>query len=696
MGPKKQVYTPFVTRTRCRSVSGPAGLGPDESQQPESEFREVALNYGPPIGKMEAGPIEVSFRCTCKLIRGDTITLRLAGFKGQTPTLFTVDPKPGLTDNKLDGSFFHGYWGGETAIKGGPPPNAITLQVRREIEANTLVSIVVPESVHIILPEKLPASSQKLKIEGAVKHATSGKIPKAPITSFIELKKKKILDIEQDFQDMLARVKELEMIAGGEECEELQHARDILLPEAEQMWEEVRNVSDLRWGIQWRFETSICHSIDDLLPIMKSIPQNYLDVAKKKTPLAFQRELAQNLGCKVSLIILLEDILYSLYGHFYQAEVSSSANLSLKRSAILALRLWTCESHDICRILSLTAAPCIRREIHSAVRTQNQDELLKWAHFLGVMMTTCNTLGDLNLVPPLYRAVKELPQQEFDHIKALKKDQIFMFANFTEWSTEPPVLESADSDVIVSLPENAVLFECEGAMDGVELVEISQYPGDREFLLPLFTMFLVEEVDASPDRNLIVVKLKVRGALVGRMFDTSFTQEHEQLRMVAKGAVTRAKTNCSNEQSHHLAKLIYANLKLNQVKERHPEHCVHILYLEKYADAARSSWAKQVVDNGTIRWMCANPPEAEGSLDKANWEKLAPKTMYSLEETFLKRTRTMKQFQVQGIGNFDFQTMTGTELAGVKDKGLKHLKRVLVLTVGKERPYFTTHPFAPL
>jgi len=704
MPPKKVVFNPFLTRARARSIAGPGALGEDEKQEEGAEFRDAAVHYLP-IGKQEA-PLELSFRCTHKLLRGDTIIFRLAGFKGQQACLFTFEPRQTVTDSKVDPSYFRGFWGGEVNLgKGAPPTQAITIQVRHEVEANTLVVLGVPEACHIMLPEKLPASSQKLKIEGSVKAAVGGKVPKTPIVhpGFDELKKKKLNEIDGDVEEVKSKIKEMEALAGEAHEEEIQFAREVTVQEVEQLWEEVRHFSELRWGLQYHMESHVFNTLEELIPVMQAVPRNFLDAAKKRVPLAFHRELAANLGVRVGTIVVLEDILFSLYGHYY-LQPPESPMQSVKRSALLALRLWTCESHDICRLLNLTSAPCIYRDVHSAIRSNNQAELKKWANFIGVLSSTCGALSaDLNNVPTLYHAVKDLPTAAYDHLKALPKGSIYCFPNFTTCSAESPKLDTAEGEAAV-VPDSAAVFEIEGAMDGVELVDVSQYPEDREWLMPMFAMYHVESVTVNAERNgLLIVKLKARGSLMGRLMDnTSFFTEHEDLRKAARQMVQRVRAQKDGSGDNHavaIAKLAYMNLKLNALKSLHADHVVHQQYLEKYQDAARQSQAKMNVETG-VKWLYCNAAEIDSgamTLEKANWEKMPVKTMVGFEAFFLKRTRAMKQFPTpdgrnptDGVATtIDFGSWMATEIVGVKDKTAKYICR----RVGRDKIVLQTHPF---
>ena len=105
MGPKKAAFTPFTTRARARSLDPPAQV--NEEMAANGEFRDTAVTFAPAIPKADVA-LTISFRCTTRLVRGDTITVRLGGFKGANSSLFCLEPRP-HPEGKDFRDCFHAY-----------------------------------------------------------------------------------------------------------------------------------------------------------------------------------------------------------------------------------------------------------------------------------------------------------------------------------------------------------------------------------------------------------------------------------------------------------------------------------------------------------------------------------------------------------------------------------------------------------
>lgn len=662
--PKKVVFNPFHTRCRARSVD-PADPLRDEDVGP-GEFRDTSVTFSNSGQKCEAN-LTLQFRCTVKIVRGDSIVFRLAGFKGTNAGVFTLEKRP-HPENKEYHMHFHAFWSGENPPKGTAPAQTITLQCRKAIEQNTLVIVGVPDCVHIGLPDKLAANSPKLKIEGAVKHAAGGKIPKAPVMACGEVKKR---PVEEDIAELQNLLKDYSAAAGLDEEDELRHiTEELSVQEVDQIWEAAQNQSELKLGLQFRLETAAFRNYEEHAPLAKMLTENYRAASKKKVPLALHRELAANLGVKVGAILILEDALYALHGCHYP---------ELSRSAVLVLRLYTCESHDIARMLGLTSAVCIHRDINSAMRTLDNSMLAKWTHFLATLMTCCGKLTHIapEVIPVLYRGVRELPAEAIQQLLALKKDDWYLFPNFTSYVTEAKY-----QDEMFSAPESAVLFEIHGAVDGVEIGDVSQYPEDREWILPMFSSFSVVSVEALPDKNqLIRLVLRMRGSLAGALRDEQFPEEQRSLSSVVI-TKARAESMLASEKTLFLTKMIYANVRLETVKVQQPSEAMREVYLDKYADVKRGSVARQRIEEGTVKWQqCTNEAAlgTDGLMRQATWEPFNKKIATAVETLFLKTTRTAKQFTAEGL-TLDFAAYTA-------DNG-KVVRRIRRL-IGR----YITHPF---
>ncbi len=664
---KKEAFNPFKSRARAHSTEPPDTVR-DEDIQP-GEFRDTKLTFVPAAAKQECS-LTIEFRCTTKIVRGDTIVIRLAGFKGLAAGVFTLEKRPHPEEEKDFCQHFHAYWAGEAAPKGGPPSQSITLLCRKKIPENAKVVIGVPDAVHIALPDKLAQNSPKLKIEGIVRHAAGGgKIPKAPIESCTEIKKK---PLDDDIAEVERVFKELQGAAALDE-EELQFVHEMTPQEVDQIWENCRDVSDLKLGLCFKTETAVFQSYEEHAPLAKILTENFL--GKKRTSLALHKELAANLGVKVGALVVLEDALFARYGCYYFSS-------DLSRAAVMVLRLYTCEAHDIARLFGLVTSICIYRELGSAIRTMNNAVLSKWTNFLGVLSTCCSKLTHIapEMIPVLYRGIKDLPADSLQHLLSLKKDDWYLFPNFTTYVTE-----ARYTDENFSVPDNAVLFEIHGAVDGVEVGDISMYPEDQEWMLPMFSSFSVVSVEVIPDRNhLTRVVLRMRGSLAGALRDELFPEEHRSLSSVV---IKRAKTECSvtGEKTLMLTKMIKTSIKLQGLKCLAPQHLSHQQYQERYAEVARVSQARLNIEEHGVRWQqCTQEPVAnpDGTLKPATWENLPKNRASTLETLLLRTTRAQKQFTADGV-TVDFKEYTADF-----GKGPRRIRRL----VGKRT--IPTHPYA--
>lgn len=664
MPPKKVPFNPFVSKAKARNLDAPDEVIPEDVKL--GEFRDTALLFAPGIGKVETS-ITIKFRCTTRIVRGDSITIRLPGFKGQA-MVFQLENRP-HPEGKTFSDSFQAYWSGEEQPKGAAPPQVIILQCQKAIDENTLVVLGVPEATQIQLPEKLAANSSKLKFEGVIKHAEGGKIPKAAVMESTEVKKR---PVEEEIAELENLVKDIKASSSSIGDEDVEIAQSISREEADQIWEAARESCDLHIGMQWRIEVAAHRSYDDIAVLAKTITENSYSISKKRISLALHREIATNLGVKVASVIVLEDALNTFHGSFYP---------ELSRAAVLALRLYTMEANDIVRVFGLLSATCIHREISSAIRSVNAEGLAKWASFISVLMTTTGKLTNVDpeVIPTLYRGVKELPPDQLQATLSLKKDQPYFFPGFTTLS---PFAKYTEEGYVC--PDNGVLFEVQGVVEALEIGDLSQYPEDLEWLLPLFSSFTVVSVEVQPERNhLTRVVLQMCGSLAGPLRDGQFPEADRSLATVVVKKI-RSDVEAMGVRSQLIAKLVHANQKLNERKALHPQFLLHHQYLSYFADTKRSSVAKGVVEDVTVRWQQCTADAAmggDGVMRPATWENINKKQAILVEQYFLRRTRSQKLFTQDGgfVVNFaDYTADTG--------KGLKRIRRMIGKFVSHQAP----------
>jgi hypothetical protein len=659
---KKEVFNPFKTKAVARNVDPPDDMLVEEMRP--GEFRDTSLTFTPAIPKLEAA-MTLRFRCTARIVRGDSILIRLPGFRGQA-SVFQLEARP-HPENRVFVENFQAYWTGEEQPKGGAPNQCLMLQCRKAVEENALIVLGIPEAAMIQLPEKLGANSPKLKIEGTISHADGGgKIPKASIMECTEVKKR---PVEEEIAELDGLVKSF--TASGLSEEDMEIAQSISAQELDQVWEAARQRSDLEIGLQWKLASGLFRNYEENAPLAKTVTELCHTLSKKRVPLALHKEIAANLNVKLAVIIALEDALVGVHGSYYP---------ELTRSGILVMRLFTMEANDLLRLLGLTQnSVCIYREILSAMRTINMEGLTKWTSFIAAMMTITSKLThiDTSLIPPLYRGMKDVPQEQLQHLYSLKKDDWYLFPTFTTLTASAHYLDEG-----YTCPDNAVLFEVRNCAEGLEIGDGSHFPEDREWLLPMFSSFSVISIDVVAEKNhLVRVVLKMKGSLAGAARDEVFPETDRSLASVVVKKI-RSDAEAMGLRSHQIAKAIYARIKLQDRKAQSPQFLLHCQYLAQFADTKRQSVAKQSVEEGLVKWQQCTAEASiggDGVMRPATWETINKRQATTVELFFLKRTREQKQWEGDGV------KVSFTDFTVDLGKGVKKTRRML----GK----FVSHPF---
>ena len=638
------------------------------------EFRDTAVLFAPSQQRGECG-MTIRFRCTAKIARGDVVNIRLTGFKGTKGGVFALESRP-HPENKSYNHHFQAYYSGDSPPK-GIASQTIVLKCRTAVEENALVIVGVPECAHVVLPDKLALNSTKLKIDGQVRHAEGGKIPKAPIMECSEVRKRQIDDDVAELDAIIAEYVGTADEPGILSPEDLEIAQEITLPETDILIMNVHNRRTLPVGMQWKMATSAFHSYEkSCQPIAKTLRDTFRDECR--IPLILHKEIARNFEIKLSQVLVLEEALNTMHGSFYP---------ELTRSAIMVLRLYSMETHDLAHLLNLANPPCIHREIHSAMRTQNPEKLKKWVQFIAVLSSCTNKLTHIqpDRLPVLYTGIKDLPAEELNRLAQLQKGSWYVTTDFLSCSTatsDPQIAQivglsgasvAASSAVDASInanatitatsasytiPDNAVLFEIKKVIDGVEMGDCSQYPQDNMWLLPIMSSFTVQSVQTLPDRNnLLKITLEMRGSLGSMLRDERFPEQERTETVTAFFKRAKAIAEATAQKSAAIAKCIHATLRLEERRTHHPQHLMRAKYLEQYAETKRQSQAKQQIEGGLCRWtVCTQEQQSmpDGTTKAAIWETLNIKYSIPVEVCFLKRTRVTQQFQLSEAVSVDF------------------------------------------
>ena len=720
-GKKKEPLNLFPTQSVLDYHDPVVEANPEDMRN--GEFDATELYFNPSQSKGECS-LTIGFRCTCKLVCGDTITIRLGSFKGGKAQVFALESRPNEDfENMLKDMHeksrakqtspelrFQAYYSGDAPPK-GIPPQSIILRCRFAVEENMRVVFGVPESVRICLPEKLAANSTKIKIEGVVKHAQGGKIARSAFKVTDEVKKKRPIDVEiaelEELLDFYAGGRRLkkkkrkgsagadgeggdgEAAAEGEEGNEdgessasdedayeddeddpdapeaidMAIVQEIGLAEVDQISENAHHRRQLSMGLRWVVESSVFHSYEASCQFAaRTLNEAYERAKRGADELFLHREIAANFGVKLSQVLVLEDCLNTIHGAYYPGH---------SRAAIMVMRLYTMEAHDLGHLFGVLKAPCAYREIHSAIRSKNAELLNKWAFFVLALSTTPMNLREYTFSrqvnpPPLYVGLKDLPHDELVRMSKLRPDDFYMTTNFYNCVANVNI-----EDDEFSPPDTGVLLELRGVLNAVEIGDCSHYPADAEWLLPMFTSFSVAGVENHPTKNhLIKIILDFKGSFGGLSdlrLPPAATEDRNRFKMAVSisgtGGISLALRKMA-QTTARIVKCIGVNLRLRECRLREPAAAalLHAKYLQQYASQTRQSRAAQNINEGLVKWFYAPINTApDGTRSVGGWLAMKHDLSVEVEVRYLMRTRALKAFEISKpnggpvfcTGNFD-------------------------------------------
>ncbi|ESL11674.1 hypothetical protein TRSC58_00570 [Trypanosoma rangeli SC58] len=675
-GKKKGPVDVFATLSPLNSVGTAAGVV-EPTEVRAAELLDTTLVITPAIPRVEVS-LNIQFRCTVPLVEGDMLQVQLPGFRGRA-SLFTTESAPMQTIGASP-RYFRAYWSGEGEKKGkGPGKQLLLLRCVRRVEAQQLVMIDVPRSLRLVSPDKLPQNSSKLKISGVVRHADGGKIPKQVFISSTEVKKRPVADEIKEYKTLMASLDQ----AGGLEEADIHVAEELSIEEVDHIWESAHDRCPYPIALQWHIAVSVFRDYETFGPLLKTIMEGAIaSVRRRQKSLACYREIAKNLGVKVGAVILFQDVLSTLYGFLYP---------SLPGTLLLAIRLFTMEPTDVARTFLTSEPPqlSLAQEIYSSFRTGDLEGLKKWAHTVSTLLLIVGTPAasqelhaEAPSLPVLYYGIKEVPQDELRYVREIPEDDWYMFPFL---ALARPNVNWTDEEAF-PVPDNAVLFEIHNAVDGLDTCDLSMYPYDREWLLPLFSFFRVKEVKVYEDRNgLTHVVLDMQGCLYRSSKDPMIPEDDRAVVMVMVKKL-RSEAERLTYCARFIAKHTYLHVSLNERLRLQPQTLLQAQYVDHYFEVKRFSQAKMTVEEGVVNWqVCTSPAQlidpVEGVIKHAVWESMPRKFALVAEQCFLSRTRLKKVFEVQGIV-LDF-TGYMCDYAG---KGPRPMRRLLRKRVTHEAP----------
>ncbi|RNF19499.1 uncharacterized protein Tco025E_04122 [Trypanosoma conorhini] len=675
-GKKKGPVDVFATVSPSTSVRG-AAAAIEPAEVTSAELLDTTLVITPAIPRVEVS-LNIQFRCSVPLVEGDTLQLQLPGFRGKA-SLFTTESSL-MQTMVASPRHFRAYWTGEGEKKGkGHGKQQLLLRCVRRVETQQLVLIVIPRSLGLISPDKLAQNSSKIKISGQVKHADGGKILKQVFASTTEVKKRPVAEEIKEYKTLMAGLDQ----AGGLEEADAHVAEELSLEEVDNIWESAHDRCPYPIALQWHIAVSVFREYEDFGSLLKTIVEGAIaSVKRRQQPLALYREIAKNLGVKVGAVILFQDVVSMLYASLYPA---------LPGTVLLALRLFTMEPIDVARTFLTSEPPALSlaHEIYSSFRTGDTEGLKKWSNTLATLLLIVGTHAasqeqhaDAPPLPVLYYGIKEVPQDELRYLREMPENEWYMFPFL---ALARPDVDWTDEEAF-PVPDNAVLFEIHHAVDGLDVSDLSMYPYDREWLLPLFSSFRVTEVKVYEDRNgLTHVVLDMQGCLHGSVKDPLIPEED---RAVAAMMVKKLRSEAEKltYRARFIAEHAYLHVSLNQRLRLQPQTLLQAQYVDHYFEVKRFSEAKLAVEEGIVNWqVCTSPAQlmdpVEGVIKHAVWESMPRKFALLAEQYFLSRTRFKKVFEVHGIF-LDFAGYV-CDYAG---KGPRPMRRLLRKRVTHEAP----------
>ncbi|KPA79660.1 hypothetical protein ABB37_05444 [Leptomonas pyrrhocoris] len=334
------------------------------------EFTTSEISFTPPLPRTEVA-ITLKFRVTVSLMEGDVVYVHLPKFNGPPAQQFGLQSVSSTVDVRNGGegintaTYFRGFWSGTTAKvtsavhqvlfkrgkKGGAPPKQVLLlQCLRDVPANALLIFNVPRALGIVSPDKLPANSSRLKIEGPhIYLADNHRILKQIILASSEIRKQTVVEELAVYEHCIAQV----IRDGGLQIDDRQLSEQLSVEETDQLWQAAQYRRRYPVPMAWTVVQEISMAYEAAGGFVKRIVQNAINCIKNFDPLAVHREVARNWGVKPAAVVMLDDFLSVQWVGLYPG---------LPRASLFAACLLTMEPEDVGRAF-LGVAPLPSRSI---------------------------------------------------------------------------------------------------------------------------------------------------------------------------------------------------------------------------------------------------------------------------------------------------------------------------------------------
>ncbi|AYU79509.1 hypothetical protein LdCL_250023000 [Leishmania donovani] len=331
-----------------------------------AEFTSSAITIKPPLPRTEVSLL-VQFRVSVALVEGDIIYIHLPKFRGPVAQQFALqrvfsgtgagagDLAAGNLVERVDdidtSSHFRAYWSGDSAKVitpvcqlafkrgkngGAPPKQVLLLQCIKAVNANTHLVFGVPRALGLVSPDKLPANSPKIKIEGPLIREASGRRILKQVMFSSEIKKRTVVEELEVYDQCIAHVAQ----EGRLQTADRHLGEQLSLEEVDQLWKAAQCRRRYPLPMPWSIAEELSISYDAAGGFVKRIIQNAIKGIKDFDPLAIHREVARNWGVKVAAVVVLDDFLTTQWGGLYPG---------LPRASLFAICLLTMEPEDVGR-----------------------------------------------------------------------------------------------------------------------------------------------------------------------------------------------------------------------------------------------------------------------------------------------------------------------------------------------------------
>lgn len=463
------VATQGVTSPSRSSGATPQSKGPAANAE-EGEVRLVAefLSSGitiiPPLPRTEAA-LHIQFQTSIGLSEGDVVYIYLPKFTGPPARQFALESVLQHTEGPNPAVCFQAYWSGTTpkvmtpvqqltfkrgAKAGVPPKQVLMLRCSRAIPLDTLIIFGVPRALGLITPDKLPANSTKLKIEGVkVSEAEGGRILKQVFMASNEIKKRPVAEELAIYEECLEQIMHTARLTPTDR----EISEELSAEEVDQLCDAAIFRRPYPIPMAWTIAKNIFVEYEAAGAFIKTIIKNAVQTVKSPDPLAVHKEVARNWGVKTAAVVLLDDSIAMQCAGLYPG---------IARCTLLAAFLLTMEPDDIGRtFLHVRELPkySIAMELSSAFRTRSglgtndatgelsrcETILNKWGALLSSLLNSSCVVDTITTSRPMAAVLKAAKEKVRESAAEVPSSMAAVAATSGAADVLSPTTESAEA-----------------------------------------------------------------------------------------------------------------------------------------------------------------------------------------------------------------------------------------------------------